>query len=107
SIPDTGSDLPLARADVEIRIDRFLYPATPQPILEDIHLQVPAGTTLGIVGHTGAGKTTLLNLLLRLYEGEGVTLRLGGQDIRGYSLAALRQCIACVPQDPLLFSATI
>ncbi len=107
SIPDQGAELDLKSADVTIRIDRFIYPETSQPALENVQIRVPAGTTLGIVGHTGAGKSTLLNLLLRLYEHEGLRIELGGRDIRDYSLASLRRQIATVPQDPFLFSATI
>ncbi len=106
-IPDQGAELDLNSADVTIRIDRFVYPEASQTALENVRIQVPAGTTLGIVGHTGAGKSTLLNLLLRLYEHEGLRIELGGRDIRDYALASLRRQIAAVPQDPFLFSATI
>src|SRR5690606_11484465 len=106
-IKDEGVDRTLGRAEIRIDIQQFSYTGSAQPALEDIHLQVPAGTTLALVGHTGSGKSTLINLLLRLYDGKGVDIALNGDNIRSFSLDSLRRNIAFVPQDPLLFSATI
>lgn len=106
-IEDQGQERLLNQAEITIDIKRFCYAGSQQPALENIQLQIPAGTTLGLVGHTGAGKTSLLGLLLRLYEGDGVEIALNGDNIRSFSLESLRRNIAFVPQDPLLFSATI
>lgn len=92
---------------LSLRIDRFQYPAQAQPALQDIHVEIAPGQTLGIVGPVGAGKTTLFNLLLRLYDGEGVQIRLNGVDIREYTLPALRDGFAYVPQDSYLFSMSV
>jgi len=78
-----------------------------RPVLEDITLRVPAGTTLGIVGPTGSGKSTLVALLARLFDPPRGALRVDGKDVHDLSLAELRRSIAFVPQEPFLFSTTI
>lgn len=106
-VPDKGSATELHTARLDIDISQFTYPGTAKPTLHDMHVTVPAGTTLGIVGHTGSGKTTLVRLLLRLYEAPQARILLGGKALADYRLAALHEHIAGVPQDPFLFSATI
>jgi len=66
-----------------------------------------AGETVAVVGPSGAGKTTLFNLLLRFYDPAQGAVRLDGLDLRQLALADLRGSIAVVPQDPVLFSATV
>jgi ATP-binding cassette subfamily B protein len=83
----------------------FTYPGAARPALSGITLEVPAGTTLGVVGPTGSGKSTLLNLLGRLFEAQG-ELRLDGVPVRALALDQLRGAIAYVPQDSFLFSDT-
>ena len=78
-----------------------------EPDLKDICLEVPAGTTLAVIGRTGSGKSTLVNLMLHLYNtGRGMIL-LDGRDINTIPLKELRQQIAYVPQDNFLFSDTL
>lgn len=77
------------------------------PILHDITIDVPAGTTLGILGRTGSGKTTIANLPPRLFEASAGRVLVDGVDVRQWDLAALRAAIGVVPQDPFLFSTTI
>jgi ATP-binding cassette subfamily B protein len=81
------------------------HAGAPRPALAGITLDVPAGTTLGVVGPTGSGKSTLLNLLGRLYEAHG-EIRLDGAPIRRLALDTLRGALAFVPQDSFLFSDT-
>jgi len=83
----------------------YVHPGAPRPALAGITLQVPAGTTLGVVGPTGSGKSTLLNLLGRLFEARG-EIRLDGVPIRELPLDVLRGALAYVPQDSFLFSDT-
>jgi ATP-binding cassette subfamily B protein len=78
-----------------------------QPALDDITLTIPAGATVAIVGRMGAGKSTLVQLLPRICDASEGTLTINGQDVRTFSLPALRQRIGFVPQDPFLFSTTI
>ena len=77
------------------------------PILHDVTIDVPAGTTLGILGRTGSGKTTIANLPPRLFDVSGGRVLVDGVDVRQWDLAALRGAIGVVPQDPFLFSTTI
>jgi ATP-binding cassette subfamily B protein len=78
-----------------------------QPVLKDVSFKVPAGKTLGIVGGTGSGKSSLVRLLVRLVEPEAGRILLDGVPISELALATLRQAIAVVPQDTLLFNDTL
>lgn len=73
-------------------------------VLHDINLQIPAGSSLAIVGPTGSGKTTLVNLIPRVYDADPRTVLIDGRPIREYSLATLRRNIGFVPQETFLFS---
>jgi ATP-binding cassette subfamily B protein len=97
---------PRFRGDIELRGVTFGY-ATNQPVLRGVDLAVRAGERLAIVGATGSGKSTLLALLLRLYEPNGGTIRLDGTDIRRFTATSLRDQISLVPQEPVLFRATV
>jgi len=77
------------------------------PVLRDVSLHVPAGSSLAIVGPTGSGKSTLVNLITRLYEAPEGSLLIDGRPIREYPLAVLRRNIGMVPQETFLFSETI
>ncbi|WP_189387793.1 ABC transporter transmembrane domain-containing protein [Bacterioplanes sanyensis] len=105
-IADTGTVTERLQPSLEISVPAFAY-ADGTQALENIHLALPAGQLLGIVGPVGAGKTTLLNLLLRSEEAEGVDIRIGGHSVQALTLHNLRAHIATVPQNAFLFSATI
>jgi ATP-binding cassette, subfamily B, multidrug efflux pump len=77
------------------------------PVLEDIDLKIPAGSTLAIVGPTGSGKTTLAALIARLWEAPDKQLYLDGRPLREWPLATLRGAIGFVPQDTYLFGETV
>lgn len=91
--------------DIEFRNLSFSYNGV--PVLHDINLSIPAGSSLAIVGPTGSGKTTLVNLIPRIYEAESGSLLLDGRSIREYPLETLRRSIGFVPQETFLFSDTI
>ena len=76
-------------------------------VLEDICLDLPAGSTIGILGGTGSGKTTLVQLVARLYDATSGTVSVGGHDVRAYDLAALRDAVGVVLQKNVLFSGTV
>jgi ABC-type multidrug transport system fused ATPase/permease subunit len=98
--------LPPGNGHVELRGVSFAYDGAP-PILRDIDLDVPAGTTVALVGATGSGKTTLVQLLPRLYDVSAGAVVIDGADVRELELGSLRQAIAVVNDDPFLFSATV
>jgi ATP-binding cassette subfamily B protein len=78
-----------------------------KPILQDINLRIPAGTSLAIVGPTGSGKTTLVNLIPRIQDASPGAVLIDGRPIREYGLEPLRRNIGFVPQETFLFSDTI
>ena len=106
SIADAPDALDLA-AEGALRFERAGVRHQGRWVLRDITLDVPAGTTLGIVGATGAGKSTLLSLLSRVYDPDAGRVLLDGHDIRGVKLAALRRAIGYVPQETLLFGMSL
>jgi ATP-binding cassette subfamily B protein len=86
----------------------FRYPTRPETLaLDRFDLKVAPGETVAIVGPSGAGKTTVFNLLLRFYDPEKGTIRIDGVDIRDLRLAELRRTMAIVPQEPVLFTASV
>jgi thiol reductant ABC exporter CydC subunit len=93
---------------VPIRFDgvRFGYRAD-RPVLRGLTLDVPAGTTLALVGESGAGKSTCANLLLRFWDPDEGRILLDDRDLRDIPLADLRRLVALVPQDPYLFTGSI
>ncbi|WP_428659945.1 ABC transporter transmembrane domain-containing protein [Reyranella sp.] len=86
----------------------FRYPTRPESLaLDGFDLRIAPGETVAIVGPSGAGKTTVFNLLLRFYDPEKGAIRLDGVNIRDLRLADLRQAMAIVPQEPVLFTASV
>ncbi len=99
--PDLKSAQAL-RGKIEFRHLNFKYNGV--PVLKDINLTIPAGSSLAIVGPTGAGKTTLVNLLPRIYDVAPGSLLIDGRAIQEYPLETLRRNIGFVPQETFLFS---
>jgi ATP-binding cassette subfamily B protein len=93
------------RGEIEFRHLDFSYNGV--PVLKDVNLKIPAGSSLAIVGPTGSGKTTLVNLIPRIYDAPSGSLLLDGRPIREYPLALLRRNIGFVPQETFLFSDTV
>jgi ATP-binding cassette subfamily B protein len=89
-------------------ISQSLIPNSQFPrVLKDFSLDIPAGETLAVVGHTGAGKSSLMKLILRFYEFQSGRLLIDGRDIRTLDLAQYRRRIGLVPQAPFLFSGSV
>lgn len=83
------------------------HPKEARPVLKNINLKIPAGSTLAIVGPTGSGKTTLAALIARLWEAPEGEILIDGHTIREWPLETLRRAIGYVPQDTYLFSETV
>jgi ATP-binding cassette subfamily B multidrug efflux pump len=120
AIRDSASPSPLSpdhaplpvRGEIEFRSLTFAYEtsgngAEPEPVLRDINLRVPAGSTLAIVGPTGSGKSTLAALVARLYDAPAGSVLLDGRPLNEWPLAAVRRAIGFVPQDTFLFSVSV
>jgi ATP-binding cassette subfamily B protein len=103
--PGAGGGRAWRGTRIEIRNLSFAYNG--KPVLRNIDLTIPAGSTLAIVGPTGSGKSTLANLIPRLYDAPPGTLFLDGIEARRYRLAELRRMIGFVPQETFLFSETL
>jgi ATP-binding cassette subfamily B multidrug efflux pump len=101
----TATDVPVT-GGIEFRDLTFAYPGTP-PVLHNINLHIPAGSSLAIVGPTGSGKSTLVGLIPRLHDAPPGTVLIDGQPIRNFTLSTLRKSIGFVPQETFLFSETI
>ena len=85
----------------------FRYPDGVENVLEHFSLDIPAGTTVAIVGETGAGKSTLVNLICRFYDVSGGSIEIDGIDVRRVRVADWRRHIGLVLQEPFLFFGTV
>jgi ATP-binding cassette subfamily B protein len=93
---------------VEFDAVTFAYPARPkQSALHSFDLSIAPGERVALVGPSGAGKSTVLSLLLRFYDPQSGEIRVDGVDIRTVDPRALRSAIAVVPQDPVIFAASV
>lgn len=91
-----------------IRIDGLTFGYDPaRPVLRDVGVDIPAGSFVGIVGHTGSGKSTLLSLLLRFYTPQQGRITVDGQALARVPDAAFRDAVGLVPQEPYLMSASV
>ncbi len=98
--------LPPVRGDVRFESVRFGYGTGPE-VLHGLDLDVPAGTTVALVGHTGAGKSTIAKLLARFYDPLDGRITVDGHDLRTVTQGSLRRQLGIVPQEGFLFSGTI
>jgi subfamily B ATP-binding cassette protein MsbA len=105
---DTGvATIARARGDVEYRDVSFAYDAQKGLVLCNVQLDVPAGSSVALVGKSGSGKSTLVTLLPRFYDVEAGSILLDGRDIREYRLKDLRRQLSLVSQDVVLFDDSI
>jgi subfamily B ATP-binding cassette protein MsbA len=96
-----------AIGEIEFKNISFRYDSSHEAVLEDISLRFPAGSVTALVGHSGSGKTTLAGLLPRFYTYSEGQILLDGRELADYRLENLRQQIALVSQDVVLFNDTI
>jgi ATP-binding cassette subfamily B protein len=92
---------------IELREVSYKYNDNGENVLDTIDLSIPAGQKVGLVGHSGAGKTTITHLLLRFADVTNGGIFIGNQDIRNVTQESLRQAIAYVPQEPMLFHRSL
>jgi ATP-binding cassette, subfamily B, bacterial MsbA len=107
SIPEPANPKPLKAAGAEIRFENIYFNYDTREILRGVDLVVKPGQMVALVGRSGSGKTTLANLLLRFYDPLKGAVRIGGVDIREVSSTDLRNQIAMVTQETLLFNQSI
>jgi ABC-type multidrug transport system fused ATPase/permease subunit len=98
--------LPAIAGHVQFDAVRFGYGDGPE-VLHGLELDVPAGTTVALVGHTGAGKSTIAKLLARFYEPRDGAIRIDGHDTREVTQESLRRQLGIVPQEGFLFAGTV
>jgi thiol reductant ABC exporter CydC subunit len=85
----------------------FRYAPDEPPVLSSLSLEIPAGSSVALVGTSGAGKSTVINLMLRFWDPEAGRILLGGRDIRRYPMTEFRRLFSVVSQDVFLFSDSI
>ena len=91
----------------DISIEHLSFGYDPElPVLHELNLQIPAGSFVGIVGHTGSGKSTLLSLLLRFYSAQSGRIAIDGLPLSSIPDAAFRAAVGLVPQEPYLMAAS-
>ncbi len=98
----------VADGSIEFRHVDFSYKKdAKEPVLKDINLKIRSGETIGILGGTGSGKSSLVSLLSRLYDVTKGSVLVGGRDVREYDIDVIRNQVAVVLQNNVLFSGTI
>ena len=99
---------PLPQIEGRVRFEDVVFGYGEGPeILHGIHLDVPAGTTVALVGHTGAGKSTIAKLLARFYDPREGRITIDGHDLRDVTQESLRRQLGIVPQEGFLFAGTV
>jgi ATP-binding cassette subfamily B protein len=97
---------PTLRGEIIFDHVNFRY-STQEAVLNDFSLNIRAGETLALVGHTGAGKSSIAKLIARFYEFQSGAIRIDGQDIRTFDLNSYRKQLGIVSQSPFLFAGTV
>ncbi|AIE86910.1 HlyB/MsbA family ABC transporter [Fimbriimonas ginsengisoli Gsoil 348] len=103
---DVGDPLPVTPPTIAFEHVDFAYNVD-RPIIRDVSFEIPAGSSLALVGPSGSGKSTLVKLLYRFYEPTSGTVRIDGRPLTDYRIDSLRDRLALVSQDIFLFDATV
>lgn len=105
---NAGEKLDHVEGTLELKNIKHIYPSRPEVVvMEDVSLLVPAGKTTALVGASGSGKSTIVGLVERFYDPVGGQVLLDGHDVSTLNLRWLRQQVALVQQEPVLFSLSI
>jgi ATP-binding cassette subfamily B protein len=109
SVTEREDAVALPRAEGRLAFDAvsFSYPGKGVPALEDVSFTAGPGETVALVGPSGSGKSTAAKLLLRFYDPEGGSVTLDGHDLRGLTLGSLRENVAVLLQETLVFDGTV
>lgn len=108
--PEVESELPplsIRQGGIVFENVTFTYPGKSRPVFENLNVNIKPGERVALVGHSGSGKTTLIRLLQCLYQPQAGTILVDGQNIATGSRISLREAMATVPQDPILFHRTL
>ena len=103
---DDASTLQISAGAIRFNTIDFSY-TTGKPVFRNLNVSIQSGEKVGLVGFSGSGKSTLLNLMLRLFEPQAGSILIDNQDIQSVSQESLRENIAMIPQDPMLFHRTL
>ncbi len=108
TLVDEPGATPLPALAGAVRFEHVRFGYNPErPVVDGLELDVEAGQTVALVGHTGAGKSTIIKLLARFYDPQSGRITIDGHDLRTVTIASLRDQIAIVPQEGFLFNGTI
>ena len=109
TVVDRTDARPLAVSGGAVHFEqvRFHYGHHVEPLFDGLSVAIAAGERVALVGHSGSGKTTFVKLLQRLHDLQGGRILIDGQDIAGATLSSLREAIALVPQEPVLFHRSL
>ncbi|OJJ34550.1 hypothetical protein ASPWEDRAFT_42541 [Aspergillus wentii DTO 134E9] len=108
SVTDQEGAKDLGSVDGHVSFNHVHFSYDPRkPTVTDVNITASPGETVALVGMTGSGKSSILKLLLRFYDVSSGRVEIDGHDVRGVTLSSLREAIGVVPQDPLLFNASI
>jgi len=108
TLVDAPDAQPLPPIEGAVRFEHVRFGYNPErPVVDGLDLDVAAGQTVALVGHTGAGKSTIIKLLARFYDPQSGRITIDGHDLRAVTTASLRDQIAIVPQEGFLFNGTI
>ncbi|MGB0719057.1 MAG: ABC transporter ATP-binding protein [Bdellovibrionales bacterium] len=102
---DGAADLVVRDAAITVENVRFSYPK--QQVFDGLHLDIPAGQRVGLIGPSGSGKSTFVNLIQRFFDVNSGVIAIDGQDIASVTQHSLRRAIAVIPQDTSLFHRTL
>ena len=102
-----ATDKPIENVQGDIKIDDITFGYDEKPVLKNISVTIPKGSTVAVVGPTGSGKTTIINLLMRFYDVQSGEIRIDGTNSAESSLEDVRKSFAMVLQDTWLFAGTV